>query len=378
MSYNTTSTRIIPEPHHFHDPDFSYTSFPDSEFDDTLSLTSSVFDYVYENGRRYCSNRFGNGTECIMPNDDEECERLEMVSHCWNLLLEGELKLVPLRIDRKQRRHDEESREEEEVVGKLSSESTHSSGSRRGSGDEYFRVLDLGTGTGTWAIQFGDAYPNSTVYGIDVSPIQNLWVPPNVKFEVDNFEDDECWEAYRKPFDFIHGRNLVGSVRDWPKLFRNIYDGLAPGGAVEFQESDAVGAYSEDGSVPKNSAIIQYNELLTEAGKRLGQRFDVVAEIKEYMKQAGFVDVREHRYKLPIGKWPKDTRMKELGVVAQEIMQTGVEAYALACLTRVLGWDARDAQAFLDKALEEFNNRRMHTIYTMYVVHGRKPEEGEL
>jgi len=42
------------------------------------------------------------------------------------------------------------------------------------------KVLDVGTGTGLWAIDFGDTYPNAEVIGTDLSPIQPSWVPPNV------------------------------------------------------------------------------------------------------------------------------------------------------------------------------------------------------
>lgn len=46
------------------------------------------------------------------------------------------------------------------------------------------RILDVGTGTGIWAIDFGDMYPSAEVIGVDLSPIQPSWVPPNVRFEV--------------------------------------------------------------------------------------------------------------------------------------------------------------------------------------------------
>ena len=42
------------------------------------------------------------------------------------------------------------------------------------------RILDLGTGTGIWAIDMGDHYPSASVIGNDLSPIQPSYVPPNV------------------------------------------------------------------------------------------------------------------------------------------------------------------------------------------------------
>ncbi|KAK1479787.1 methyltransferase domain-containing protein [Colletotrichum tamarilloi] len=48
------------------------------------------------------------------------------------------------------------------------------------------RILDIGTGTG--ATEMGDFFPNAEVTGIDLSPIQPSWVPPNVKVEVDDVE----------------------------------------------------------------------------------------------------------------------------------------------------------------------------------------------
>ena len=34
------------------------------------------------------------------------------------------------------------------------------------------KVLDIGTGTGIWAIDFADEHPSATVIGTDISPIQ--------------------------------------------------------------------------------------------------------------------------------------------------------------------------------------------------------------
>lgn len=104
------------------------------------------------------------------------------------------------------------------------------------------RVLDIGTGTGIWAIQMGDEYPESTVIGTDLSPIQPSWyesshmrmsrvkpfrthhirVPENVHFEIDDVEDKE-WTWPDNHFDYIHSRFMVASISSWSRLIRKAF-----------------------------------------------------------------------------------------------------------------------------------------------------------
>lgn len=80
--------------------------------------------------------------------------------------------------------------------------------------------LDLGTGTGIWCMEMGDLYPSATVTGLDLSPIQPIWVPPNVKFMVDDIED--TWMS--GDYDLIHMRAIAPLMKDLQRLLKQAFE----------------------------------------------------------------------------------------------------------------------------------------------------------
>lgn len=69
----------------------------------------------------------------------------------------------------------------------------------------------------TFCSDFADEHPSATVTGADLSPIRPTWVPPNVKFEIDDAGAEWTW--HENWFDFVHVRCLMGSIKDWPYLY---------------------------------------------------------------------------------------------------------------------------------------------------------------
>jgi len=69
------------------------------------------------------------------------------------------------------------------------------------------QVLDVGTGTGIWAIDVADHFRSATVTGVDLSPTQPQHVPPNCKFQIDDASKE--WTFRKNHFDFIHIRHLL-------------------------------------------------------------------------------------------------------------------------------------------------------------------------
>jgi ubiquinone/menaquinone biosynthesis C-methylase UbiE len=165
------------------------------------------------------------------------------------------------------------------------------------------KILDIGTGTGIWAIDMADKYPSAEVLGIDIAPIQPTWVPPNCHFQMDDAELE--WMHDPDTFDFIHARNIGPGIGNWPRLMAEMYRCTKPDGYVELSEFGAV-LMSDDGSLTPDNALSVSVQLTNKAMETIGRPFPVVGTLKKRLEDSGFVDVHERFYKQPFGPWPKD------------------------------------------------------------------------
>ena len=66
-----------------------------------------------------------------------------------------------------------------------------------------------------------DEYPSAKVVGIDLSPIQPVWTPPNAQFYVDDAEED--WVNGEETLDYVHARHMSPAIKDWEKVMRQAY-----------------------------------------------------------------------------------------------------------------------------------------------------------
>ncbi|KAJ5210185.1 hypothetical protein N7472_000324 [Penicillium cf. griseofulvum] len=314
----------------------------DSVFDDgesentssyTASLLSDVKNYAYENGRRYHSYREGH---YVLPNDEPEQDRQDLLHHVRSLVLNGRLFRAPL-------------------------------------DDNIQRALDIGTGTGIWAIDFADSFPSAEVTGTDLSPIQPSWAPPNLRFVVDDAESQWLYSP-SKPFDFIHARDLGGAIADWPRLMCQSYEHLRPGGWIELQEFEVM-LRSDDDSIRLAPALCEFLERLTQASEAFHRPMNIAQGHRQRLVEAGFEDVRDEVYKVPSSVWASDPVQKEIGRYNQCSLLMAVESYSLALFTRVLGWSNNDTQIFLAGVRRDIKNPAVHTYCKLHVVYGRKPSQ---
>lgn len=70
----------------------------------------------------------------------------------------------------------------------------------------------------TLCSDFADEHASAEVIGVDLSPIQPGFVPPNCRFEVDDV--NEHWTYPEANFDFVHVRAMTGCVPDWVEFHK--------------------------------------------------------------------------------------------------------------------------------------------------------------
>lgn len=207
--------------------------------------------------------------------------------------------------------------------------------------------------------------------GTDLSPIQPTWVPPNCKFEIDDAERE--WTYALDSFDFIHIRNLLCSIRDWPKLIHQAFEHTKPGGWLEVQHKHPW-IMSDDGTLPENNALQEWSRLVFEGAAKFGSSFEETTKLKERMEAVGFVDVEQYVCKLPIGPWPKHKQLKRVGAFEMVNMIDGIEGLSFRLLNKGLGMPLEEVQLHLMDVRKEAKNSKIHSYYPFYIVFGKKPE----
>ncbi|EON95636.1 putative umta methyltransferase family protein [Phaeoacremonium minimum UCRPA7] len=179
--------------------------------------------------------------------------------------------------------------------------------------------------------------------------------------------------THRKPFDYIHARELGGCISNDEKLFRQAFEHLAQGGYFELQATRPGRFLSDDGTAELATDAQFWMTTICEGAGRFGKPLDNAHEWVEKLRSVGFVDVQEEIRKVPIGSWPKDPTLKEIGKVQAFQESQLIESYTPGIFSRVLGWGETEIQVLISKVKRDLKNPAFHLYLPVYFVWGRKP-----
>jgi len=93
------------------------------------------------------------------------------------------------------------------------------------------------------------------------------------------------------------------------------------------------------------------------------------------LRDAGFVNVEEKVFKIPLGIWPKNKTMKLIGLYLRSVIYDGLQGIALGPFTRGLKWTPEAVEVFLVGVRKSLMNASTHSYLPFHVVYGQKPVE---
>ncbi|CRK08675.1 hypothetical protein BN1723_008999 [Verticillium longisporum] len=328
---------IAADPHVVGDLENDNDSSADVESlrDSTASLRSSILEYRNINGRHFQSSKT---TDYWAPTDEKHIEGFDLAHQYMLLLMDNKLYNAPI-------------------------------------GNNPQRILDIGTGTGIWAIDMADEFPSAEVLGTDISAVQPSWLPPNCKFEIDDAQLD--WTFPVNHFSYIHARHLYGGIDDWPKLYRQAFTHCAPGGWFENVEIELTTRTENPRyTLGPGHVFTQWRDLFFAAGDKIGRTFRIAENnrMERDMRDAGFVDIVTHQWKVPIGGWASDPKLKKVGLFNGLFIDQSIDGFVVFPIGEILGWSFDEVTVLVANMRAALRDPKALPYYNLHMVYGRKPD----
>ncbi|ETS87299.1 hypothetical protein PFICI_01127 [Pestalotiopsis fici W106-1] len=314
----------------FHSSEASWLREVDGAFDrnpDGSSIHETGSIYLAENERYY--HRYNEGSYWF-PNDAEEQDRLDFQHAMFRIMTGDKLALAPVKAPS--------------------------------------NVMDVGTGTGIWAIEFAKENPDSQVYGMDLSAIQPAeHGAPNCSFEVDDAEEE--WAGYPM-FDYVHLRFVNVCFYNPKAVMDHAFRNLNPGGWIEYQDYDP--EFKQANPHYKGMALIRWYQMAIRGALMKGRNILIARQYKQMMQEIGFVDVHEENIQVPVGKWMDDQRMKTVGQYMHRNVLDGLRGPYWKMM-RAAGLSPQEIDAFIAEVRSELSDEKNNSYCRMIIIWGRKP-----
>ncbi|KAK4134417.1 S-adenosyl-L-methionine-dependent methyltransferase [Trichocladium antarcticum] len=302
----------------------------------TVPVDNTYREVFVHNNREFQRYAVENGIY-FAPVDDDEIERLQYMHEIFNMMFDNRLIFPPIPRPR--------------------------------------RILECGSGSGAWAMEVAEQYPECEVIGIDVYPYpvpEDL--PPNLDLQIDDLNSPSTFPS--NYFDFVHSRMMAGGIHanGWINYMADILRVLRPGGWCQMVEI-YFNAQSDNGTLTSNHALQVWSQRYMQS-MQPAKDPRAALRLQNWMTQAGFVEVESRLLSLPLSAWATDPRDYAVGNANRANVHRLMSSLSAYPFTQALDMTNADIQILIARARSEADNPAFKAYFPVYVCIGRKPEGG--
>jgi ubiquinone/menaquinone biosynthesis C-methylase UbiE len=228
-------------------------------------------------------------------------------------------------------------------------------------------ILDVGTGTGRWALDMAQLFPRANVIGLDVNPppaddraaAGMDERPPNYAFAPGNALEGLPFAD--SSFDYVHMRLLFTAIPSdrWPQVIRELARVTRPSGWVESVEMSNI----FDGG-PNVDQFVQW---VNQMSARRGVSFTDTLRVPEYMRMAGLTNIAASTVRIPTGM-----HGGRLGNMMAADFLGAVRGYGGLLVSSGLTTQAEYDKAFA-AARRDLDSRRNRCFSPFHIAIGQRP-----
>lgn len=233
------------------------------------------------------------------------------------------------------------------------------------------RFLDLGCGTGIWAIEVSHKYPDAFIVGVDLAPIQPANIPRNCDFYAP-FDFESPWAMGEDYWDYVHLQMGCGSVASWPSLYRRIFAHLRPGAWMEQVEID-LEPRCDDRSLDGLALRYWYQYLKQATEQTMRPVAHSARETIRNLQEAGFTEIDHQMVGLPLNPWHQDDHERNVARWYNLAISESIENLSLAPFSRVFGWPVDRIQRLAADVKAEAFSKDIHSYNILHIYQARKP-----
>jgi len=221
-------------------------------------------------------------------------------------------------------------------------------------------ILEMGSGSGAWAIQAGNTYPDAEVLAVDLAEMPPQPLPRNVKFRVADLTKPYDFDP--NTFDLVHARYTLVHVPHFEDALKRAIEILNPGGWLLLDDGD--NALHDDVEL---GAAKEWFHLWSEALKTKKTDISAVLNYERILKASGaFSEISIHKFIVPISGKTDDPILKHLG----ETIRTALNSMYHQIAKRLA--DHGLTQELTERALSEVNDPGRNIGLDYYSIWARK------